>query len=359
MRIVFVISSMDSGGAERVASILTDHWVNMGHKVHLVTYSKEKSFYKINKKISLAQLDLLKESGNILSSLKNNIVRIIALRKYFISVKPDIIISFMTTTNMRTIISSRMLKIPTIVSERTIKRPPGMKKTKDIFRDCLYRFCDAVIVQTNIDKASYKYSENIHVIPNPILSIKKTGASYLKKEKIILGVGRLNMYKGFHLLIDAFSLLKERNGYKLVIIGDGQERENLLKQVKKYKLQKLVQILHRKKNVFEYFRKSDIFVLPSFYEGYPNVLMEAMYFGCACISFDCEHGPSEIITHGKNGLLVEKNNVQELSRRLQYLITSSQIKKTLQKNALEIIEKNNIQKIMSMWDNLIRHVVSK
>ena len=96
-----------------------------------------------------------------------------------------------------------------------------------------------------------------------------------------------------------------------------------------------------------------LFVLSSRNEGYPNVLIEAMSAGCACIAFDCETGPSDIIKHGVNGMLVENGNIESLTKAIDLLSSDILLKESLALNATSIGAANSIEEIAQQWEELI------
>jgi GalNAc-alpha-(1->4)-GalNAc-alpha-(1->3)-diNAcBac-PP-undecaprenol alpha-1,4-N-acetyl-D-galactosaminyltransferase len=209
-----------------------------------------------------------------------------------------------------------------------------------------------LITQTFKDSENYNFVKRLAVIYNPIFmkNIKS------KKEKIILAVGRLNVQKGFDLLLETFATLNS-DEWRLVIAGDGVEKENLLHLIKSLKLDN-VELIGKQKDIFEWYAKSSIFVLSSKKEGFPNVLLEAMASGCAVVSFDCPHGPSEIIIHEKNGLLVKNQERGELGNSIQVLIDNALLREELSREALKVKEIYPMSKMVEQWEAVLAKVIS-
>jgi glycosyltransferase involved in cell wall biosynthesis len=105
------------------------------------------------------------------------------------------------------------------------------------------------------------------------------------------------------------------------------------------------------------YKKSPIFVLSSRIEGFPNVLCEAMAYGCACISFDCIAGPNEIITDKVDGYLVKNGDIYALSEKMDFLINNSEERRRIGKEAMKIRDRLNIDSIMSKWDKIIEKIL--
>ena len=195
-------------------------------------------------------------------------------------------------------------------------------------------------------------AENLGQIYNPLFIDKIES----KKENIVLAVGRLNTLKGFDVLIKSFATL-ESSGWKLIIVGDGVEKESLLALIDKLNI-KNIELIGRRRDVFEWYAKSSVFVLSSKREGFPNVLLEAMASGCAVVSFDCPYGPSEVIVHKKNGLLVKNQNREELAISMQLLMDNQTLREVLSKDAVNIKERFAMSKIAIEWEKIIEKVVS-
>ncbi|MBT8763036.1 glycosyltransferase family 4 protein [Desulfohalobiaceae bacterium Ax17] len=351
MKIVFIISSLGSGGAERVLTLIANYLSNK-YTVTIITLSSEKPFYKIDKKIKLIQLDLLKISRNKFESLYNTVKRILILKKTLKQVNADVNISFMTHTNILSIIASKLNQQKIIASE-DIEYYYYNNKFLFFIRKIVYKFSDFLIVKTFADKKNYDFLKKVCVIGNPLPSISFKIDS--KKEPFILAVGRLDKQKGFDTLIEVYS--KIDTDWKLYIAGEGKERENLQSLIKSLKLENRVILLGIREDIFEWYAKASIFVLSSRKEGFGNVLIEAMAFGCAVVSFDCPYGPNEIIQDGVNGLLIENQNSQALAGAIKKLIDDQVLREKLSQEALKVRETYHIKKIIGAWEEVIRLVL--
>jgi len=203
MKIVFVISSLGGGGAERVLALIANYLSNK-YQVTIITFSdsKEKKFYKIDKKINLIELNLLKNSKTKFESLYNTLKRILVLKKNLKQVNADVNISLMTHTNILSIIASKLNRQKIIVSE-DIEYYFYDNKFLFLIRKLVYKFSDFLIVKTFADKKNYDFLNKVYVIGNPLpndISFKN-----YKKELFVLAVGRLNKQKGFDTLIEVYS----------------------------------------------------------------------------------------------------------------------------------------------------------
>lgn len=356
MKILFVIYSLGTGGAERVMSLLSSDWAEHGYNISIVTLkSSDRSFYKLHNSIEVIPLDVASESHSLKDALLGNYKRMSAIKRVILERNPDIVIAFMTTTNILTILAAKLAKKPVIVSEHNNFYFVTSKLWR-LLRKVVYPFSDALIVLTEHDREKYDYHSNVHVVPNPL--ILEHNYKNIQRQKMILAVGRLQKQKGFDLLLKAFSQV-EAKGWYLVILGDGPERANLEKQVDELEINKKISMPGRVTDVESYYKKASIFVLSSRQEGFPMALIEAMGYGCAPVAFDCLTGPSDIIDHNKNGILVEAGNINKLGESIQYLIDQEKKRDELGESAKKIIDELNIETITMKWFKIINKVLDK
>ena len=286
--------------------------------------------------------------------------------------QPDIVLGMMTSNAVRAIIASFRLPTRVIVSERNF---PGRKKTNYRWaklRRRLYRFADGHVVQTHkiscwLEK--HTRASNIAIIPNsvtyPITSFPPVLDPEMvvsKESKVILAVGKFHEQKGFDLLISAFHrIARHTPGWMLVILGkdvkSGNQRQNLQKQIDELNLNDRVKIPGCAGNMSDWYCRSDIFVLSSRYEGFPNVLLEAMANGCSCISFDCDTGPSEIIINEQNGLLIPPEDIDALTEAMERLVKDEELRAHIAANAIKVRENFSEHRIMDMWVQFFEEVL--
>ena len=354
MKIAFLISSLGNGGAERVLSLMANFWAQKNYSVIVITLDNATPFYSLEDGIKLEPLSLLKNSVSVFSAIANNTTRIKIIRKKLIEIDPDIVISFMTETNILSIIACRIINKPIIIAERISYDFLESRVWKSL-RKFVYRFSNALIVQTRYDKEKYHRLSNTFVINNP-LNLKETILKNCEEEKNILAVGRLNRQKGFDRLIKAFSHLEQKD-WKLTIIGEGSERCNLEKLIYDLNLEDYISMPGRTKVIEKWYKKSSIFILSSRAEGFPNVLCEAMAYGCACVSFDCIAGPNEIITDKIDGYLVKDGDINALSEKMDFLINNPEDRRRIGREAMKIRDRLNIDSIMSKWDKIIEKIL--
>ena len=351
-KIVFTISSMYSGGAERVMSYLVNFFAYK-YDVYLILLCKRKIVYYIDPKVKIIELDLCKNSKGLFKSIKNNINRYKILKHEVQKISPNLIVSFLTQTNILMTMIAKSLKIPIIISERSVY----ISETNKIWRflrRIVYPYSDLLVVLTKNEFLNYKFVTNITKIYNPLI-LKDVE---LKKEDIILAVGRLHKVKQFEKLIYIFSKLKNHK-YKLLILGDGKERKYLENLISQLNLNEKIKLLGHIKNIEEYYAKAKILCLTSKYESFSNVLIEAMGYECAIVSFDCPYGPSEIIDNNIDGILVEDQNIDDFKNKLELLMDDESLRLKFIKNAKKKIKQFEFDNIIKQWeiniDNIIKN----
>lgn len=375
MKIFIYIGSLTDGGAERVTVSLAEYLAVNDCSVILATmYGIENDFFQTSRRIKRLSLNLaFKNKG--LKKITENIKRISALRKVIKSENPDIVLGMMNCNAVMCIIASLGLNTKIIASERNHPEFQELPAVWFFLRKIFYRFADMHVVQTKGIAEWLKLNtgaKNISIIPNsvkwPIPSSKKENnelkpENYGKNKKIILAVGSLCPQKGFDLLIKAFAEIKNiPEEYILVIVGSEKAevkntREELDRLVEEFKLTEKVFFTGKISNIGEWYQKAEIFVLSSRFEGFPNVLLEAMASGCPSVAFNCKTGPYEIIDDGKNGILLENGNISELSGAISKLIFDRELCGKISNEAVNIRKNFSEDKIMSMWLNLFQKLL--
>lgn len=347
MKIAFLISSLNAGGAERVVSLLANE-LSLTNDVVIITLSKDEPFYKLNDSITLKQLGVLNSGTNPLKSIFSNLVLIYQITLLIRSLKINSLICFMTTSNVLGIISGKMLSnIKVTISER------ANPKFEDVgywnfLRRKTYKLADRLVVQSEEISNYFKSfidERKISIIPNPI---KIVDSFKNNKEKIILTVGRVDENKNQEQIIRSFSRLKQE-GWRLIICGDGSLLSKLKDLVIDLNINDAVEFKGIVKNIEKQYERASIFAFSSLSEGFPNVLLEAMNYGCACISTDCPTGPSMLIKNNVNGFLIPLADEVTYTNHLQKLINNEKTRNIFVSNAKSSLENYALNKVADQW----------
>ncbi len=346
--ICFIGSGLRGGGQERALTSLANYYAAMECNVSVINLFQTEQFYNLDNRIKIMWPSVERSKHN---RLVYAMLIIPYLRKTIKRSRPDVLLSYGEWFNPFVIIATRALGIPLFLLDRM---GPEMKMDPliTVSRKMLYRFATGVIVQTVTAAKLLKKktsSKNIFVIPNPLNPVD-VGNLYGKDQ--IVSLGRLSPEKGHIVLIRAFSLVRHRN-WTLHIIGDGPEKERLKKEASELGLTDRVIFYGHVKDFRNILGESDIFVLPSFYEGFPNALIEAMSVPLSCISSNCVAGPSEIISSGENGILVEPGDHMALAEAINNLIENPDLRKKLASEAYKVREKLAFDRVAKQYSDII------
>lgn len=348
-KVALILPGISSGGSERVMIELVWYLsVRNDIEVSLISLTKGEIFFKLPQNINYLEPGFYHRNYNrFVFTLKT----FLFLRNKLKEINPFSLISFGGKYNSFVLLASLGLKINTFISDRS--RPSiSYGRFLDLINKVLYLKANGIIAQTNRAKdthLSILQHSNIRVIGNPIRSIQGTN---FKRENIILNVGRFIKSKNQHLLLRYFSEIENKN-WRLVFVGDGEELNNVKIKAIELGLNNKVDFPGIVKNINEYYLRSKIFAFTSSSEGFPNALGEAMSAGCACISFDCEAGPSDLIDDGKNGYLIERMNHNDYKEKLQRLMTDEKLRLEFVMKAKVKIEEFSIEKIGKKYVDFI------
>ncbi|SFT03010.1 glycosyltransferase [Paenibacillus sp. BC26] len=319
---LFVTSSLSSGGAERVVSILASGIAERGYDVHLILYERVKNEYPISDKVKIHLLP--KNKGD--SRIKYFANKLAAMRRTIREVDPNVIIPFLPDQVNHFFIASRFMNIPFVATVRNNPYQYPDSKSKRTVGKIVALLSSGILLQTEEQAGFFPEfaKRKTLVVPNPV-SNELIDCHYPKRDSIreIATFGRLNSQKNQELLIEAFAMAYKTNpSLRLSLYGAGEESERLKDLVNKRSIEDVVTFRGRISNVAEALVSTDLFVLSSNYEGMPNALMEAMAVGLPCISTDCPTGPKDLINNMSDGILVERNNVSELAAAINYCVTN-------------------------------------
>ena len=326
-KISLFLPSLRGGGAERVFLNLAKGFAERGFSVDLILAQKEGAYLdKVPEGVKIVDLN----SRRILYSL-------FPLVRYLKKEQPDVLLSAIFHVNIISVLAILLSgsNADLIVTEHnpfsiTQKKLPLWERfIVKFFMRVLYKRTKAVVTVSKGVAEDLKSlglnSKNFKVIYNPmdIADIKKKAKEDPKHEwlenksqPILLGVGRLTYQKDFAMLIKAFSKICKNTDARLIILGEGEERKNLQKLVNKLGLQDHVDMPGFVDNPYAYMSKAEVFVLSSRYEGFGNVLVEAMACGTPVVSTNCPVGPSEILDKGKYGKLVPVGDVEAMEKAI-------------------------------------------
>jgi len=351
---------MSAGGAERVASVMLQHWAESDVTVELLTLNASAAdHYQLPKGISRRVLNTNWDSKNSLHGLYSNFKRLLLIRREILSSAPDVVISFIDRTNIMVLSSLLGSGIPVIVSERIDPTVYRIGRSWSMLRKLVYRFASHVVVQTEsaaVWALTHTQPDKISIIQNPVSFLPEPAAWTARKNQVV-SMGRMVPQKGFDVLVQAFASSRARDlGWRLVLIGDGPDRKDIERFVQELGIQRLTEFTGVIRAPADVLNESKIFVLASRFEGFPNALLEGMAMGCACVVTDCRSGPAEIVRDMQNGLLVPVEDHDRLTDAINRMVDFPDEAQGYAAQAIEVRAKNSIDQIMAPWDKLLAAV---
>jgi len=199
--------------------------------------------------------------------------------------------------------------------------------------------------------------KKIDYIYNWIEERPEDSIKYDNKSKRIISAGRFGYEKGFDQLVEIMSpVIRKHDDWHLDIYGDGEMMNIVQQKIKEYKIEKNVHIMGEVRDVRKLFKKYAFYVLPSFREGLPIVLLEAKCNLLPIVSFDVMTGPAEIVRDGIDGMLIEARNNEKFSDAVNYLIEREATRTSMSNNAKGNLEEFKKHKIMKQWEKLIDNI---
>lgn len=364
MRIVLAISTLGAGGAERVITLLANSLAERGHEITLVTLMPvAQDFFRSDARVVRIALGWRGPSRGRLDGLYANALRARAIRRIVRRARAEVVIAFMTDMNVVCIVACLGLPVAVFASERIDPRAHDVGRVWNWLRRLTYRRAAGLVVQTEAVAAWFQaaYPARVTVIPNPVVATVATAAAAppATATPYLFAAGRLNRQKGFDVLIRAMAILAADGLLlELVIAGEGPEQGALLALATQLGLTSRVRLLGRVPELSSWMAGALGFVLASRYEGFPNVLVEALAHGTPVIATDCPSGPREILENGKYGLLVPCEDPAALAQAVLTLAADVQLQARLRELGPRAVDRFRLPAVVARWESLLQAAVT-
>lgn len=357
LNICFLSGDMSrTGGTERVLSIIANELSKQKNKfnIHILSITNENntSYFSLEKEI---KIDRILKSKDV--NFKKQYFEVVkGIRRYIKENNIDILIDVEVIASLFSIPATRFTKTKLISWEHFNFYEDNGSDLRIYARKLAARFANCIITLTEQDKQNYLNNLDIkgkvEYIYNPIEEVKGIGCNI--KSKQIISVGRLTYQKGFDMLCDVAKIvLNDNKGWKWLILGDGEDKDKLQNSIKEYGLENKLILKGNVSNVEEYYKNSSLYVMTSRFEGLPMTLLEAKTYKLPIVSFNCLTGPSEIVKNNINGYLINPENVEAMSNKLNILINDENKLKEFSNNAQIDIEKFKLQPIIERWEKVL------
>jgi glycosyltransferase involved in cell wall biosynthesis len=344
-KIALVISSLSSGGGERVVATLSQEFAK-NYDVTIILFDSANIDYEYGGEI----LDInCPDKPSFLGKTYNLLKRAYKLKNIFKQQKFDHIFGFMESANYPSILASRQ----TIASlhidynflnptERCLVRHiyPLAKAVAPVSDD----IASTLTRQLSLDNVSRIYN------PVPFEELENlANEPFQHPRKFLIAVGRLTYQKHFDLMINAFAESKAQKNCDLIILGEGELRTDLEQQIKHLKLEDKVHLPGRLKNPFKYMKHAEFMLLSSRAEGFPMVLIEGLSLNCPAVATDCPTGPREIIQKDVNGFLINTEDKPALINSIDTLFHNEELRSKFSHNAQGSVNHLAVKNICKEW----------
>lgn len=326
--IAIFIRSLQGGGAERISTILANDFVEKDYSVDLLLPRAQGPYLQqISRRVNLIDF----KTPEVACSLPKVV-------QYLKASRPRALLSFLHYPNEIAIVAKKLAGVPTrvIVSERNCLSAAAQNsqqlsvKLTPLAAKLTYPWADGIVaiskgVASDLSQITKIKQDDIQVIYNPSISPELIEKSQqlvdhpwlqVDQPPVILAVGRLHPQKNFSTLIKAFSDVLKHKKSRLIILGKGPEEDEIRRLVGELNLQRHVDLPGFVQNPYAFMARAAVFVMSSKYEGFGNVLVEAMSTKTEVISTNCKSGPSEILDGGKYGQLVPVGNADAMARAI-------------------------------------------
>jgi len=366
------------GGAERVITDKANYLADEGHQLMLVSYEQgdHPLPYELHPSVKYKDLDCRFFTLSKYS-LPMHVYHYFLLKRRFKKnlhqvvkdYQPDVVVLASDWQTLMGAVIDAVCPVPVIAEFHNtyehVMRKVGAsegwlkaKLTQFYYRQTIKNLgkCAQLVVLTASDARAWRqHFKNVTVIPNPVTQYPEVINDVPKDPGRIIFVGRFNHEKRIDRLITAFSMIADKYpDWHVDIFGDGNEKQNLLNQIKEMKLEGRVIIHEPTKAIYDEYKRSEMLVLCSEHEASPLVLVEAMACGVPCVSLDCPNGPREIIQDGETGLLAKDGDVEDLSSKIEWLIVHESERQKMGEKARIFAATRRQSVIMGKWESFYK-----
>ena len=356
MNIGIIITDIrKKAGTERAVSNLSNLLAERGNSVSIISIDSEsgQGAYNLLEGVSIIHLNIHLSSSSWFNKIDCYRRLFLRIKEVVIQKKISCLIGTYSSINFLLPAFKRNIKV--VGCEHFNYASAGL--FHKILRFFIYRRLDAVVVLTAQDATHYSFIDKrkLFVIPNSLSFARVDNHNYDNKR--ILSIGRLTKQKGYDILIEvAERIVTKIDGWKFTIVGNGELKDDLLKQIKKKKLESVIEILSPTDNIIDLYKASSIYLMTSRWEGLPMVLLEAQACGIPIVSFDCPEGPASVIHDNEDGFLIKFMDVEMMVEKLLILMENKDLRAQFGKHAYESSLNYTGDSVYELWNNLFQQL---
>ncbi|PLQ01555.1 glycosyltransferase family 4 protein [Cupriavidus pauculus] len=351
--ICFLTGTLNAfAGAERMTAVIANALAERGYRVRILSLWDGASVFPLHPDVVHAALFEARPSFK-----RQYLATVAGIRQFVRQHQVDVLIEVDTMLTLFTLPATMGLKVRRIAWEHCHFDEDLGRRSRRVARWLAARFDDAVVVLTERDRRRWHEALRpraaVVTIGNPLPFSYPVQAA-AGTSRVVLAVGRLVHAKGFDLLLQAWAMLAPAfPDWRLVIVGDGDERATLENQIRSGGMETSVQMPGASTNIEAYYRDAAIFCLSSRYEGFGLVLLEAMAYGLPVVSTNCETGPRELVRNGENGLLVDTENPAAISTALRRLFADADARQALAEKGRETARERDVATVCGQWNRIL------
>lgn len=350
MRILIIQGGFGTGGAEKIVAMIAAHRAQMGDNVTVMGFDMPDggSYFPYPENVRLLLPEGAKGS--------NPLSRLQMIRRTIRATRPDVILSFLTKINVLSLAAAIGTGAPVVISERNNPRAQNAHPIWRHAQNLLARRAACAVMQTERARADLPNAvqRSSVVIPNPCAPNPDHPTQPDPTSHRLVAVGRLDPQKGFDVLLRAMvSIVEALPNVSLTIHGEGRARANLETLRSELKLDDHVALPGSSPSPGAWLSEADLLIMPSRFEGFPNVLAEATVSGLPVVSSDCDFGPREIVVEGENGLLVPVDDAPALADAVIGLMQNSALRAHMAGQAAINRDRLAPSRILADWDQVI------
>lgn len=342
------------GGTERMTCNLANRLVDDFNVLVVGITMSQKPFFKFDDRITI--IPLFKEQVKVMKVFPLIIYRlqqIVGEHNIDVLINVDVVLALFSLP-LKIINSS--LKIVSW-EHFNYKTSLGIKG-RVLSRYLSKRYADVIVTLTEEDKGYYEEHGTIKgkilAIPNFIIDIPSISSQC--EEHIVLAVGRFCYQKAFDDLVDVWNIVQMNavaNGWKLRIIGDGEDKIEVIDKIQKYGLSGSVEVLPSTNDISSLYLHSSIYVMTSRFEGLPMVLIESKFYGIPIVCLNCITGPKDMIEDGQTGFIIDNRDLKEMANKICYLMANDSVRRNMGRNSLFDSARFTPNSIVAHWKSLL------
>jgi glycosyltransferase involved in cell wall biosynthesis len=351
----FIYSISGTGGTERACCEIANSLYNHGYNVTILSMYGDKPFFDVHPGIALQHIYRGRRRSKL--HIPGTVYKI---RMTVKRINPSILISVDAAIFSYAFAASLFQNVAHIVWEHFNFNVSLGAGVRVLSRRLAAKYSKAIVTLTHTDLLNWKTHLNCSGMlrsisnPSPFPRIEPDDTA---RKPVVLSIGRLTYQKGFDRLLEAWSAISGRiaGGWELHIVGGGELKKSLQDLILAFDLSASVKMITETRDIEQHYKEAGIYCMTSRFEGFPMVLIEAQCFGLPIVSYDCQTGPSELISPD-NGILVADGDIDTLGSSILNLMNNKELRSAMGRNAYNNSAKYQTDTVITEWISLFNAI---